>query len=83
MSSRTSPAGPLVTLRTTVDRDAERLSRLVAHRGFVAVGGEEDGGRVLGFCSLVLDSPELTCCRGVSHRRPGSPRWVVRRGGAR
>ncbi|WP_372504454.1 hypothetical protein [Streptomyces murinus] len=83
MSSRTSPAGPLVTLQTTVDRDAERLTRLVAHRGFIAVGGEEDGGRVLGFCSLVLDSPALDLLLGVSHRRAGSPRWSVRRGGAR
>ncbi|WP_416483638.1 hypothetical protein [Streptomyces sp. CL12] len=83
MSSRTSPAGLLVTLQTTVGRDAERLSRLVAHRGFIAVGGGENGGRVLGFCSLVLDSPELICCRGVSHRRAGSPRWSVRRGGVR
>ncbi|MEV7505070.1 GNAT family N-acetyltransferase [Streptomyces sp. NPDC093018] len=30
-----------------------------AHRSFVAVGGEEDGGRVLGFYSLVLAPPEL------------------------
>ncbi|QHC27673.1 GNAT family N-acetyltransferase [Streptomyces sp. HF10] len=32
---------------------------LEAHRAFVAVGGEEDGGRVLGFYALVLDPPEL------------------------
>ncbi|EYT81356.1 acetyltransferase [Streptomyces sp. Tu 6176] len=30
-----------------------------AHRVFVAVGAEEDGGRVLGFYSLVLAPPEL------------------------
>ncbi|TXJ86104.1 GNAT family N-acetyltransferase [Streptomyces lavendulae] len=30
-----------------------------AHRSFVAVGGEEDGGRVLGFYALVLAPPEL------------------------
>ncbi|CAK7286896.1 GNAT family N-acetyltransferase [Streptomyces sp. RM1] len=30
-----------------------------AHRSFVAVGGAEDGGRVLGFYSLVLAPPEL------------------------
>ncbi|MEV7242976.1 MULTISPECIES: GNAT family N-acetyltransferase [unclassified Streptomyces] len=32
---------------------------LEAHRAFVAVGADEDGGRVLGFYSLVLDPPEL------------------------
>ncbi|MEU7319139.1 GNAT family N-acetyltransferase [Streptomyces griseoviridis] len=30
-----------------------------AHRAFVAVGADEDEGRVLGFYSLVLDPPEL------------------------
>ncbi|MER5475874.1 GNAT family N-acetyltransferase [Streptomyces sp. NPDC002734] len=30
-----------------------------AHRVFVAVGGDDDGGRVLGFYSLVLAPPEL------------------------
>ncbi|MDT0473655.1 GNAT family N-acetyltransferase [Streptomyces sp. DSM 41014] len=30
-----------------------------AHRAFVAVGADDDGGRVLGFYSLVLDPPEL------------------------
>ncbi len=30
-----------------------------AHRVFVAVDGDEQGGRVLGFYSLVLDPPEL------------------------
>ncbi|MFI8090682.1 GNAT family N-acetyltransferase [Streptomyces sp. NPDC086080] len=30
-----------------------------AHRAFVAVGGDEHGGRVLGFYSLVLAPPEL------------------------
>ncbi|MER6329914.1 GNAT family N-acetyltransferase [Streptomyces sp. NPDC014983] len=30
-----------------------------ANRAFVAVGAEEDGGRVLGFYSLVLAPPEL------------------------
>lgn len=32
---------------------------LEAHRAFVAVGADEQGGRVLGFYSLVLDPPEL------------------------
>ncbi|NYV76954.1 GNAT family N-acetyltransferase [Streptomyces sp. UH6] len=32
---------------------------LEAHRVFVAVGGDEDGGRILGFYSLVLAPPEL------------------------
>ncbi|MFJ2512602.1 GNAT family N-acetyltransferase [Streptomyces griseoviridis] len=30
-----------------------------AHRAFVAVGADDDEGRVLGFYSLVLDPPEL------------------------
>ncbi|WP_078960078.1 GNAT family N-acetyltransferase [Streptomyces sp. NRRL B-24085] len=30
-----------------------------AHRTFVAVGGDEHGGRILGFYSLVLAPPEL------------------------
>ncbi|MFJ8941986.1 GNAT family N-acetyltransferase [Streptomyces sp. NPDC102395] len=30
-----------------------------AHRAFVAVGADEQGGRVLGFYSLVLSPPEL------------------------
>ena len=30
-----------------------------AHRAFVAVGADDDGGRVLGFYSLVLAPPEL------------------------
>ncbi|MEU5045858.1 GNAT family N-acetyltransferase [Streptomyces griseorubiginosus] len=30
-----------------------------AHRTFVAVGADEDGGRILGFYSLVLAPPEL------------------------
>ncbi|MFF7051685.1 GNAT family N-acetyltransferase [Streptomyces griseorubiginosus] len=30
-----------------------------AHRTFVAVGADDDGGRILGFYSLVLDPPEL------------------------